>query len=801
MDDAHHRGLGETVHEVRLAPRPGVTRYAPALTLAVFLLPIAAGLVGTLLPAFGYLPAIGGHDLNFESWRRLFAYPGFATSLLVTLTTGILTSILAVLLALGFCAFAHGFGWMRRIGEWLAPILATPHSAIAIGLAFLLAPSGWIVRVLSPWLTGWTLPPDVATVGDAAGLALVLGLLLKEVPYLILMIVGALHQVPVQQHLAIARSLGYGRPEAWIKTILPQIYPQIRLPVYAVIAFSLSVVDVALILGPSNPPTLAVLALRWFTDADIQFYFPAAAAATLLLLVVVAVVSAWFGVERVAAAVGRRWIARGGRASGVAFGAGVAATAFAIVFALAVFALAGMALWSFAEQWRFPDALPQAWSLANWMRRFQGLAVPLWHTLLLGVLATAIALTLVAGVPRERKPRPAPRGIGRAVAAVRAPARPAGRVPLRRAGAAGAREFRRHAGRRGLGASHFRAALSVPVAGRPVASVRSALRAHRGKPGRVGGARVFHRQASHSAATRAHRLRRRLRGERRAVPRNAFRRQRPRRHAHHRGGDLGRRCRPARDRRVCNGAGAVSLACLRCRGGVAGAAVRQPARHGAGTMNRAHFAPLRLDAVRIEIGGVTLIPPLTLEVAPGECATVMGPSGCGKSTLLAFVSGAIDPAFEVAGRVLIGSSDITRMAPEMRRVGIQFQDDLLFPHLSVGENLAFALRPHVRSRVERRERIDQALAEADLAGFAARDPATLSGGQRARVALMRTLLSEPNVLLLDEPFNKLDAQLRSDFRRFVFEHAAGRGLPTLLVTHDATDAQAAGGQVIELVGN
>lgn len=218
-------------------------------------------------------------------------------------------------------------------------------------------------------------------------------------------------------------------------------------------------------------------------------------------------------------------------------------------------------------------------------------------------------------------------------------------------------------------------------------------------------------------------------------------------------------------------------------------------------MNRAHFAPLRLDAVRIKIGGVTLIPPLTLEVAPGECATVMGPSGCGKSTLLAFVSGAIDPAFEVAGRVLIGSNDITRMAPEMRRVGIQFQDDLLFPHLSVGENLAFALRPHLRSRVERRERIDQALAEADLAGFAARDPATLSGGQRARVALMRTLLSEPNVLLLDEPFNKLDAQLRSDFRRFVFEHAAGRGLPTLLVTHDATDAQAAGGQVIELVGN
>jgi len=104
----------------------------------------------------------------------------------------------------------------------------------------------------------------------------------------------------------------------------------------------------------------------------------------------------------------------------------------------------------------------------------------------------------------------------------------------------------------------------------------------------------------------------------------------------------------------------------------------------------------------------------------------------------------------------------------------------------------------VRGKRERRARVRQALVEAELDGFVDRDPATLSGGQRARVALMRTLLSEPKVLLLDEPFNKLDAQLRNDFRRFVFEHAAARGLPTLLVTHDAAEAAAAGGRVINL---
>ena len=207
--------------------------------------------------------------------------------------------------------------------------------------------------------------------------------------------------------------------------------------------------------------------------------------------------------------------------------------------------------------------------------------------------------------------------------------------------------------------------------------------------------------------------------------------------------------------------------------------------------------PLRLEAVSLALPSRALIPALDLTVAPGECVTLMGPSGSGKSTLLAFIAGTLDPSFAAAGRVFIGDVDITRLAPERRRVGILFQDDLLFPHLSVGGNLGFALAARVRDRNERRARIGQALAEADLQGFADRDVATLSGGQRARVALLRTLLSAPKALLLDEPFNKLDAQLRNDFRRFVFEHAAERGLPTLLVTHDEADAPA-GGRVLRL---
>ncbi len=188
-----------------------------------------------------------------------------------------------------------------------------------------------------------------------------------------------------------------------------------------------------------------------------------------------------------------------------------------------------------------------------------------------------------------------------------------------------------------------------------------------------------------------------------------------------------------------------------------------------------------------------IIGPVSLTVPPGEVVTVMGPSGCGKSSLLALICGTLDPALSGGGRVLLNGEDITARPPEERHIGILFQDDLLFPHLSVAGNLAFGLPPSVRGRRARRARIDAALAEADMLAFAERDPTTLSGGQRARVALLRTLLSEPRALLLDEPFAKLDVALRARFRSFVFEHARAQGLPTLLVTHDPQDAADAGG--------
>jgi putative thiamine transport system ATP-binding protein len=208
---------------------------------------------------------------------------------------------------------------------------------------------------------------------------------------------------------------------------------------------------------------------------------------------------------------------------------------------------------------------------------------------------------------------------------------------------------------------------------------------------------------------------------------------------------------------------------------------------------------LWLDGLTVTQGDRTVVR-LDARVAPGEVLTIMGPSGSGKSTALAAMLGTLSGDFRLSGRIVLDGRDVTALPVRARGIGLLFQDDVLFPHLSVGGNLAFALPAGVRGRAARRAAIETALVRADLSGFADRDPATLSGGQRARVALMRTLLAGPKALLLDEPFARLDTELRARIRSFVLDRIRAEGLPAVLVTHDAQDAAAAGGRVIDPQG-
>jgi putative thiamine transport system permease protein len=370
-------------------------RLAPFLTLLVFLAPIGAGLLGTILPAFGFLPVLGSHGFSLDPWRALFDYPGFGTALSLTLGVGFGASVISFLLAVGFCAMMVETRFVRRLQSVLPPLLATPHVAIAIGFAFLVAPSGLLVRMISPWATGWDRPPAISTINDAYGISLIAGLVLKETAYLVLMILAASGQASVKAMLQAARSLGYASTRAWVSVVLPQIYPQIRLPIYAVLAFSLSNVEVALILGPGNPPPLAVVAMRWFTSYDLAFIYPASAAATLQFLVVVGGIMLWRGMEIIVAALHRRLSARGARqglGDGMARAAGVIASG---TFILALSTIVIVGVWSITHVWRYPSTIPSAWSLATWGRYGADVMSIAGTTAIIALASVAIALVLV----------------------------------------------------------------------------------------------------------------------------------------------------------------------------------------------------------------------------------------------------------------------------------------------------------------------------------------------------------------------------------------------------------------------
>ena len=204
---------------------------------------------------------------------------------------------------------------------------------------------------------------------------------------------------------------------------------------------------------------------------------------------------------------------------------------------------------------------------------------------------------------------------------------------------------------------------------------------------------------------------------------------------------------------------------------------------------------LELHKVSISVGGRALLRGLTARVAPGDVLAVMGVSGSGKSSLLAWIAGTLGEPFVAGGELRLDGQDLSTLPIQQRRIGLLFQDDLLFPHMSVRDNLLFALP--AGERTQRIAAADSALNEAGLDGFGDRLPSSLSGGQRSRVSLLRALLAQPRALLLDEPFSKLDTALRAQMREFTFTTLRERRVPVVLVTHDAADIPP-GAQVINL---
>ena len=370
-------------------------RLAPALIIALLVLPVGAGLMMVLLPAFGYLPTLGGHGASLAPWQMLFAQPGLGRSVMVSFASGLVSTAVALVIVVLFLAASRGTWLDRGMRRLVSPLLAIPHAAIAFGFAFLIAPSGLVARLISPSLTGWERPLDMLIINDPWGFSLMAGLVLKEVPFLLLMSLAALPQLAPEKRLMLARSLGYSPTIGWLKTVLPSLYPLIRLPVYAVIAYATSVVDMALILGPKLPPTLSVSILGWFNDPDISQRFMASAAAVLQLGVTVAALLCWWLLEQLIRSLTRYWLINGSRQRGeiILRLVGRSALLFSSITALA--ALVGLGLFSLAGFWRFPEVLPQMLTLDHWQRSGSMLVTPLVNTALIGLVSTALATALV----------------------------------------------------------------------------------------------------------------------------------------------------------------------------------------------------------------------------------------------------------------------------------------------------------------------------------------------------------------------------------------------------------------------
>lgn len=339
---------------------------------------IAASLLLLLgVPMAGAFAAALSAGLDVSAWRALAADSQFPNALGMTLWTGAASSLLAA--AISACLLSRVFpgpAWPRLV-RLLGPMLAVPHVAFAIGLVILVSPSGWLLRAVSPWATGFTAPPPWLTTQDPWGLGLIAVLVFKEVPFLLWAAATQLQRGDAGRRLAreldLARSLGYTPRTAWWRVLWPQLQPRLRWPFLAVLGYSLTVVDVAIVIGPTSPPTLAVLAWQWLQDADVAQNAQGAAAAWVLALLVALLAGGVWLVQQWPFWRGR-WTngLRGRHLSAPLRRASTssslsASTRGASLVAVYLAVMAALLAGSISGVWAFPELLPQTFTTDAWV--------------------------------------------------------------------------------------------------------------------------------------------------------------------------------------------------------------------------------------------------------------------------------------------------------------------------------------------------------------------------------------------------------------------------------------------------
>ena len=366
--------------------------------------PLLLGSALALAPAFSQTSLVANStdqmgQLIPPAFLTLFSTPGIATSAITSLVSGLLTPAISLAIVFLFLAATQGNSIGNAIAKLSAPVLAIPHAAAAFALALLLAPSGVASRVIAS-LLGWDLPPDYLFINDPNGLALILGLVLKEAPFLLLISLAALPSLGAPRRVALARTLGYKPTTAWLLTVAPVLYPLVRLPLFAVIVFASSAVDVALILGPSLPPTLSVRLLEWFVAPEIESRQLASAAALLQLVVSLSALGIWLLFERVVARAFAPLAARGASrlsARRVTYDTALTALGNALLPLSLAFILIGIGalmLTSVGTEWRYPALVPSVWSTQQWTSALSEWRAPLFNATMIALLSVTAALAL-----------------------------------------------------------------------------------------------------------------------------------------------------------------------------------------------------------------------------------------------------------------------------------------------------------------------------------------------------------------------------------------------------------------------
>ncbi|NLS11400.1 thiamine ABC transporter permease [Vibrio sp. SM6] len=355
-------------------------------------MPIIPGILGVISTALAYLPALNMTQISSIGLREMLAWNGISHAIGLTLFTTLASSAIACLVSFAVLQGCWHHRYWQKIERTLAPLLALPHVAFAIGFAFLFSSTGLIARLSHSFSiadisqTSDTLP---LLIKDPFGIGLLMMLVMKEVPFLLLMSIPILQQLNLPQTEKVCASLGYTPTQTWWKCVLPQWLRQMRFPLFAVIAYSVSVVDVALILGPTHPPTFAVLVWQWFNDPDLSQLPRAATGAFVLLLLALGCMGVARLIEALCLQQQRDWQSSGRYAILLP-----GKTLFALILIISAAVIPILLIWSVALRWRFPTLLPSQTTLRFWLETWPQISDTLITSVTIALISATAALCL-----------------------------------------------------------------------------------------------------------------------------------------------------------------------------------------------------------------------------------------------------------------------------------------------------------------------------------------------------------------------------------------------------------------------